>query len=107
MFFCIKYGRRKIIFIWEGLIAKRLHVCEDRTSETICLEIAMAKRKWWATFAYRLPYKWLKENGVQLLLTDHHINVKKMAFFKELNQSLTLQENMTMSVLSDISIQIF
>ena len=44
-----------MIFIREGLIAKRLYAYEDSTSETICLEVTISKKKWWVTFAYRPP----------------------------------------------------
>ena len=61
-----------MIFIREGLIAKRLYAYEDSTYETICLEDIISKKKWCITFAYRSPY-----------------NSNKDGFFKELNKSLT------------------
>ena len=50
-------GRRGggVIFIREGLIASRLYAYEDSTSETICLEVTISKKKWCVTFAYRPP----------------------------------------------------
>ena len=67
-----KSGGEKMIFIREGLIAKRLYAYEDSTSETICSEDIISKKKWCITFAYRSPY-----------------NSNKDGFFKELNKSLT------------------
>ena len=61
-----------MIFIREGLIAKRLYAYEDSTSETICLEVTISKKKWCVTFAYRPPY-----------------NSNRHGFFKELNKSLS------------------
>ena len=62
----------KIIFIREGLIAKRLYTYEDNTSKTICLEVTISKNKWCITFAYGPPY-----------------NSNQEGFFKELNKSLS------------------
>ena len=45
-----------MIFIREGLIAKRLYAYEDTTSEIICWEVTLSKEKWCAIFAYRPPY---------------------------------------------------
>ena len=61
-----------MIFIREGLIAKRLYSYEDITSETICLEVTISKNKWCITFAYKPPY-----------------NSNKDSFFTELNKSLS------------------
>ena len=44
-----KNGGGKMIFIREGLIAKRLYAYEDSTSETICLEVTISKKKWCVT----------------------------------------------------------
>ena len=49
-----------------------MYAYEDSTSETICLEDIISKKKWCITFAYRSPY-----------------NSNKDGFFKELNKSLT------------------
>ena len=61
-----------MIFTREGFIVKRLYAYEDSTSETICLEVTISKKKWCVTFAYRPPY-----------------NCNKHGFFKELNKSLS------------------
>ena len=61
-----------MIFIREGLIAKRLYAYEDSTSETICLEVTISKKKWCVTFAYRPP-----------------CNNNKDGFLKELNKFLS------------------
>ena len=63
----------KMIFIREGLIAKRLLAYEDNTSENIFLKVKISKKKWCITFAYRPPY-----------------NSNKDGFFKELNKSLSI-----------------
>ena len=67
-----KNGGGKMIFIREGLIAKRLYAYEDSTSKTICLEVTISKKKWCVTFAYRPPY-----------------NSNKDGFFKELKGTST------------------
>ena len=61
-----------MILIREGLIARRLYLYKNNTSETICLEVTISKKKWCITFAYRPPY-----------------SSKKDGFFKELNKSLS------------------
>ena len=66
MFFYLKYGRVETIFIWKGLIAKPLYACKDRTSETICLEITMDKKKWCVTFACRPQYNSNKDGLINL-----------------------------------------
>ena len=67
-----KNGGRKMIFIRQSLIVKRLYTYEDSTSETVCLEVTISKKKWCVAFAYRPPY-----------------NSSKDGFFKELNKSLS------------------
>ena len=67
-----KNGSGKIIFISEGLIAKRLYAYEDSTFETIRLKVTISKKKWRVTFAYRPPY-----------------NSNKDGFFKDLNKPLS------------------
>ena len=52
----------KIIFIREGLIAKKLYAYEDTTSKTICLEVTISKMNWCITFAYIPPYNNTKED---------------------------------------------
>ena len=50
-----------------------MYAHEDSTSETICLEVTISKKKWrCVTFAYRPPY-----------------NSNKYGFFKELDKSLS------------------
>ena len=66
-----KNGGRKIVYVKEGLIAKRISEYENINIETICKEITISKRKWCLTFAYRPPY-----------------NNNKATFFMELNKSL-------------------
>ena len=57
-----------MIFIREGLIAKRLYAHEDSTCEARCFEVTISKKKLCITVGYRLPY-----------------NSNKDGFFKELN----------------------
>ena len=64
---CHKNGGGKIVYIKEGLIAKR---DENVNIETIFIEITISKRKWCLTFAYRPPY-----------------NNNKATSFMELNKS--------------------
>ena len=66
-----KNGGGKIVYVKEGLIAKRTLEYENVNTETICIEITISKRKWCLTFAYRPPY-----------------NNNKATFFMELNKSL-------------------
>ena len=68
---CYKNGGGKIVYVKEGLIAKRILGYENANIETIFIEITISKRKWCLTFAYRAPY-----------------NNKKATFFMELNKSL-------------------
>ena len=42
-----KNGEGKMIFITEGLAAKRLYVYKDSTSETMCLEVTISKKKYY------------------------------------------------------------
>ena len=67
-----KNGGGKMIFIREGLIAKRFYSHEDITSETTCLEVTISKKKWSIALVYRPPY-----------------SSNKDSFFKELNKSLS------------------
>ena len=61
-----------MVFLREVVIAKRLYSYEDNTSETICLEVTISKKKWCITHAYRSPHSSNKDD-----------------FFKELNKSLS------------------
>ena len=58
-----------MIFIREGLLAKRLYAYEDNTSETICLEVTISEKKWCITFTYRPPYNSNKDGFFQELHT--------------------------------------
>ena len=68
---CYKNGGGKIVYVKEGLIAKRILGYENVNIETIFIEITISKRKWCLTFAYRPP-----------------CNNNKATFFMELNKSL-------------------
>ena len=50
-----KKGGRKMIFIGKELLAKRLEDFETKSTETICIELLMSKKKWYVIFTYRLP----------------------------------------------------
>ena len=67
-----KYGGGKIVYIRQGLITRRLPKFETKVSETICVELAISKKKWCILFAYRPPRK---------------NNLK--TFFEEINLSLS------------------
>ena len=74
-----KYGGGEIVYVREGFIAKRLANLKGNTSETICIEVMISKKKWYITFAYRPPY-----------------SNNKNVFFSELTTSLNHgQINMT------------
>ena len=77
--FCIdrnSKGGGKLVYVKQGIIAKRLENVETTFSETICIEVTISKKKWCALFAYRLP----KQN--------------KTLFFKEILSSLSHIVNM-------------
>ena len=80
-----------MIFIREGLIAKRFYAYEDNNSETICLEVTISKKKWCITFAYRPPY-----------------NSNKDGFLKELNKSPSniARKHENVLVVGDLNIDI-
>ena len=48
-------GGGKMVFVKQGLIAKRLKNLETKQSETICLELKISKKNWCIIFAYRPP----------------------------------------------------
>ena len=48
-------GGGKIVYIRNGIIAKRLTVYETQNTECICVEITIKKRKWANIFTYRPP----------------------------------------------------
>ena len=66
-----KNGGGKIVFVKEGLIAKRILEYENINIETICIEITIPKKKWRLAFVCRPPY-----------------NNNKATFFMELYKSL-------------------
>ena len=86
-----KNGGGKIVYTREGIIVKRLKELEGKTSEIICLELTISKKKWCVTFAYRPP----------------QTNNKKL-FFSELNISLNLITNKYENILlmGDLNIDI-
>ena len=71
-----KCGGGKIVYVREGFIAKRLANLEENTTETICIEVTILKRKRCTIFVYRPP----------------HLNNKKV-FFSELTTSLNQATN--------------
>ena len=81
-----KLGNIRYIEI-EHWIAKRLYAYEGCTSETICLEVPISKRKWCVNFAERLP-----------------CNSSNDGFFKELNKFLSNRRKYKLFLLSEISI---
>ena len=60
----------KLVFVKNGLIAKRVKDLETKVSETICIELTISKKKWYILFAYKPP----KQNNV--------------LFFQEISNSL-------------------
>ena len=48
-------GGEKLVFLREGFIAKRIPEFETEKTETICIEITKAKKKWWILFTNRPP----------------------------------------------------
>ena len=71
-----KYGEGKIVYVREEFIAKRPFNLEGNTSETICIEVTISKKKWCIIFVHRPP----------------HSNNKKV-FFSELTTSLNQATN--------------
>ena len=61
-----------MVYIIDGIIAKRLENLEGIHSETICLELTVSKKNWCTTFAYRPPS-----------------NDNKAIFFNEITTSLS------------------
>ena len=86
-----KYGGGKIVDVREGFIVKRLVNLEENTSETICTEVTISKKKWCIIFAYRPP----------------HSNNKKV-FLSELTTSLNQVTNKydNIIVMGDLNIGI-
>ena len=50
-----KKGERKIVFVRESIIAKRMKQLEGKISEPICIELTFSMKKWLVVFAYRPP----------------------------------------------------
>ena len=48
-------GGGKLVFVKNGLIAKRVKDLETIVSETICIELTITKKKWCILFAYKPP----------------------------------------------------
>ena len=48
-------GSGKLVYVKQGIIAKRLENLETKFSETICIELTNSNKKWCALFTYRLP----------------------------------------------------
>ena len=71
-----KCGGGKVVYVREGFIAKRLANLEGNTTETICIEVTIPKKKWCTIFVYRPP----------------HLNNKKV-FLSELTTSLNQATN--------------
>ena len=43
----------KLVFVRNGIIAKRLESLEGKDSETICIKFTISKKKWCTIFAFR------------------------------------------------------
>ena len=80
-----------MVFVRNGIIAKRLESLEGKKSETICIEFIISQKKWCTIFAYRPPK-----------------NYNKVMFFKELNLSLNQSVNKydNIIVTGDVNIDI-
>ena len=68
-----KHGGGKIVYVRNGIIAKRIKQFEEGFGETICLEFTLSKKKWCVLFVYRPPQ-----------------NNNKASFFNEI--SITLNQ---------------
>ena len=94
-----------MIFIREGLIAKRSYAYEDNTSKTICLEVTISKKKWCITFAYRPPYNSNKDgffNENILVVGDLNINILN----KKKNSEKYLSDLCDTSLLSNLILEV-
>ena len=84
-----KHGGGKIVYIKNGIIAKRILNLEGNFCEIICIEITISKKKWCILFVYRPPQ-----------------NSNKSSFFNEistiLNQVTNKYENII--VMGDLNI---
>ena len=81
----------KMVFVRNGIIAKRLESLERRENEKICTEVTISRKKGFNTFADKPP-----QNG------------NKVIFFNELNLSLNQCVNKydNIIVMGDLSIEI-
>ena len=70
-----KNGGGKIVYVKEGLIAKRILEYENINIETICIEITISKRKWCLTFAYRPPCNNNKARKYENILIIGDLNI--------------------------------
>ena len=62
-----KHGGGKMVFVRNGIIAKRLECLEGKESETICVEFTISKKKWCTIFAYKpMNYEFLNELNLSL-----------------------------------------
>ena len=57
--------------MWEGIVTKRFSHWESASTESICIELTISKRKWCNLFAYRPP------------------NFNKGQFVKEISKTLS------------------
>ena len=80
-----------MVFVRNGIIAKRLESLEGKESKTICIEVTISKKKWCIIFAYRPPQ-----------------NDNKVMFFHELDLSLNqcINKYDNILVVSDLNINI-
>ena len=78
-----------MLYIRDGIIAKRLENLEAKHSEAICVELTVSKKKWCIVFAYRPPS-----------------NVNKAIFFNELTTSFSQITNLYdhLAVMGDLNI---
>ena len=83
-----KKGGRKMVFIRMVLLAKRLEDFETKSTETICLELLISKRKWCIIFTYRPP------------------KYDKKVFFQELSKTISQAINKYILVAGDLNIDV-
>ena len=50
-----KHGEGKIVYVRNGIIAKRIKHFKEGFGETFCLEFTLSKKKWCVLFVYRSP----------------------------------------------------
>ena len=59
-------GGGKLVYVKQGIIAKRLENLETKFSETICIELTISKKKWRALFAYMPQTLFFEEISISL-----------------------------------------